>query len=115
MPREEYERLAARLKLSRSELFRQMIEAYKVRLDEEDFFRLSATHEPAGREARPLHRSNGGADRLRRPAFAPQWTTGRARSMMASQATPAGSVPNAAPWSPARRDAQNASATAGWP
>jgi Ribbon-helix-helix protein, copG family len=40
MPREEYERLAARLKLSRSELFRQMIEAYKVRLDEEDFFRL---------------------------------------------------------------------------
>jgi len=37
---EEYERLAARLKLSRSELFREMIEAYKVRLDEEDFFRL---------------------------------------------------------------------------
>ena len=36
----EYERLAARLKLNRSELFRQMVEAYKARLDEEEFFRL---------------------------------------------------------------------------
>ena len=37
---EEYERLASRLKLSRSELFRQMIEVYKTRLDEEELFRL---------------------------------------------------------------------------
>jgi hypothetical protein len=37
---EEYERLAQRQKKSKSELFRQMVENYKARLDEEEFFRL---------------------------------------------------------------------------
>jgi predicted DNA-binding protein len=39
---EEYERLAQRQKKSKSELFRQMVENYKARLDEEEFFRLQA-------------------------------------------------------------------------
>lgn len=39
---EEYERLAQRQKKSKSELFRQMVENYKSRLDEEEFFRLQA-------------------------------------------------------------------------
>jgi hypothetical protein len=37
---EEYDRLAQRQKKSKSELFRQMVEDYKARLDEEEFFRL---------------------------------------------------------------------------
>ncbi len=39
---EEYERLAQRQKKSKSELFRQMVENYKARVDEEEFFRLQA-------------------------------------------------------------------------
>lgn len=37
---EEYEQLAARQRLNKSELFRRMIEAYKDKLEEEEFFRL---------------------------------------------------------------------------
>jgi hypothetical protein len=37
---EEYEQLAARQQLSKSELFRQMVNAYKAKLEEEEFFRL---------------------------------------------------------------------------
>jgi len=37
---EEYEQLAERQKKTKSELFRQMVEAYKARLEEEEFFRL---------------------------------------------------------------------------
>ncbi|MBI2088214.1 MAG: ribbon-helix-helix protein, CopG family [Deltaproteobacteria bacterium] len=37
---EEYEQLAERQRKTKSELFRQMVEAYKARLDEEEFFRL---------------------------------------------------------------------------
>ena len=37
---EEYERLAARQRLNKSELFRQMLESYKDKLEEEEFFRL---------------------------------------------------------------------------
>lgn len=40
---------------------------------------------------------------------------GQARSMILANATSRGSVPNARPWSPAMRDAQNASATAASP
>ena len=39
---EEYDRLAQRQKKTKSELFRQMVENYKARLDEEEFFRLQA-------------------------------------------------------------------------
>ncbi|MEE9551376.1 MAG: ribbon-helix-helix domain-containing protein [Candidatus Binatia bacterium] len=37
---EEYEQLAERQRKSKSELFRQMVENFKVKLEEEDFFRL---------------------------------------------------------------------------
>ncbi len=37
---EEYERLAARQQLNKSELFRQMIETYKAKLAEEEFLSL---------------------------------------------------------------------------
>ena len=37
---EEYERLAARQQLNKSELFRQMVETYKAKLVEEEFLRL---------------------------------------------------------------------------
>jgi predicted DNA-binding protein len=37
---EEYEQLATRQRLNKSELFRRMIEAYKEKLEEEEFFRL---------------------------------------------------------------------------
>jgi metal-responsive CopG/Arc/MetJ family transcriptional regulator len=37
---EEYDRIAERQKKSKSELFRQMVENYKAKLDEEEFFRL---------------------------------------------------------------------------
>lgn len=37
---EEYEQLAERQRKTKSELFRQMVEAYKARLEEEEFFRL---------------------------------------------------------------------------
>jgi hypothetical protein len=37
---EEYDRLAQRQRKSKSELFRQMVESYKAKLDEEEFFRL---------------------------------------------------------------------------
>ncbi len=36
----EYEQLAERQKKSKSELFRQMVETYKGKLEEEEFFRL---------------------------------------------------------------------------
>lgn len=36
----EYEKLAARQKTTKSDLFRRMIETYKVQLDEEEFSRL---------------------------------------------------------------------------
>jgi predicted transcriptional regulator len=39
---EEYDRLAERQKKSKSELFRQMLENYKAKVDEEEFFRLQA-------------------------------------------------------------------------
>jgi metal-responsive CopG/Arc/MetJ family transcriptional regulator len=39
---EEYDRLAQREKKSKSELFRQMVESYKARLDEQEFFQLQA-------------------------------------------------------------------------
>ena len=39
---EEYDRLAQRQKKTKSELFRQMVENYKARLDEEELFRLQA-------------------------------------------------------------------------
>ncbi len=37
---EEYEQLAERQRKTKSELFRQMVEAYKSRLAEEEFFNL---------------------------------------------------------------------------
>lgn len=37
---EEYEQLAERQRKTKSELFRQMVEAYKARLEEEEFLRL---------------------------------------------------------------------------
>ncbi|MGH7821187.1 MAG: ribbon-helix-helix protein, CopG family [Candidatus Binatia bacterium] len=37
---DDYERLAARRRTSKSELFRQMVETYKAKLEEEEFFRL---------------------------------------------------------------------------
>jgi len=39
---EEYERLAKREGRSKSQLFREMIETYKARREEEAFFRLQA-------------------------------------------------------------------------
>jgi len=39
---DEYERLAARQRKSKSELFREMVEAYKAKLEEEAFLRLQA-------------------------------------------------------------------------
>ncbi|HLC42994.1 MAG TPA: ribbon-helix-helix protein, CopG family [Methylomirabilota bacterium] len=36
----EYEQLAARQRKTKSELFRQMVEAYKAKLEEEEFLRL---------------------------------------------------------------------------
>lgn len=39
---EEYERLAKREGRSKSELFREMIDAYKTKRDEEEFFRLQS-------------------------------------------------------------------------
>lgn len=38
----EYERLAKRQGRTKSELFRQMLEAYKAKLDEEEFFRVQS-------------------------------------------------------------------------
>jgi len=37
---DEYEQLAERQRKTKSELFRQMVENYKARLEEEEFFRL---------------------------------------------------------------------------
>lgn len=37
---EEYAQLAVRLGTSKSELFRQMVDTYKAKLDEEEFFHL---------------------------------------------------------------------------
>ena len=37
---QEYEQLAERQRKSKSELFRQMVEAYKAKLEEEEFLRL---------------------------------------------------------------------------
>jgi hypothetical protein len=39
----EYERLAELQRKSKSELFRQMIETYKVKLEKQEFFRLQST------------------------------------------------------------------------
>jgi hypothetical protein len=36
----EYDRLSARQGTTKSELFRRMVESYKARLDEEEFFKL---------------------------------------------------------------------------
>jgi metal-responsive CopG/Arc/MetJ family transcriptional regulator len=36
----EYEQLTAREKTSKSELFRRMVETYKAKLEEEEFFRV---------------------------------------------------------------------------
>ena len=36
----EYEQLASRQRKTKSELFRQMVEAYKAKLEEEEFLRL---------------------------------------------------------------------------
>jgi hypothetical protein len=36
----EYDRLSVRQGTTKSELFRKMVEAYKTRLDEEEFFKL---------------------------------------------------------------------------
>jgi len=36
----EYEQLTAREKTSKSELFRRMVESYKAKLEEEEFFQL---------------------------------------------------------------------------
>jgi len=38
----KYEQLAARQHMNKSELFRQMVETYKAKLDEEEFFRLQS-------------------------------------------------------------------------
>ena len=46
------------------------------------------------------------------PACVARWLTGVWRAMIASASTPGGSVPYCRPPSPARREAQNASATA---
>lgn len=37
---DEYEQLAERQRKTKSELFRQMVENYKAKLEEEEFFRL---------------------------------------------------------------------------
>jgi metal-responsive CopG/Arc/MetJ family transcriptional regulator len=39
---EEYDRLSERQRKSKSELFRQIVESYKAKVDEEEFFRLQA-------------------------------------------------------------------------
>lgn len=39
---EEYEQLAERQRKTKSELFRQMVEAYKARMEDEEFFRLQS-------------------------------------------------------------------------
>jgi metal-responsive CopG/Arc/MetJ family transcriptional regulator len=36
----EYEQITAREKTSKSELFRRMVESYKAKLEEEEFFQL---------------------------------------------------------------------------
>mgnify|MGYP003343983178 CR=1 FL=1 len=36
----EYNRLSVRQGMTKSELFKRMIETYKIRIDEEEFFRL---------------------------------------------------------------------------
>ena len=46
---EEYERLAQRAGRSKSELFREMVETYKAKREEEEFFRLQSR---MGRRAR---------------------------------------------------------------
>lgn len=47
---DEYEQLATRQRLNKSELFRRMIETYKEKLEEEAFFRLQ--RKMAGRARR---------------------------------------------------------------
>jgi predicted DNA-binding protein len=47
---EEYEQLAKRRGRTKSALFREMIQAYKAKLDEEEFFRLQARIARAARE-----------------------------------------------------------------
>jgi ribose 1,5-bisphosphokinase PhnN len=54
---EAYERLATRQRTSKSELFRRMVEAYKAKLDEEDFFRLQR------KMARRMRRKGGLTER----------------------------------------------------
>ena len=48
---EDYERRAARQRKSKSELFRDMVEAYKAKLDEDELLRLQAR---MSRKARKL-------------------------------------------------------------
>ena len=47
----EYERLAARQRKSKSELFREMVETYKAKLDEDELLRLQTR---MSRKARKL-------------------------------------------------------------
>lgn len=50
----EYERLAARQKTTKSELFRRMVETYKDRLAEEEFFALQRKMARRARRRGPL-------------------------------------------------------------
>lgn len=51
---EDYERLAARQKTSKSELFRRMVETYKAKLQEDEFFRLQRKMARRARQKGPL-------------------------------------------------------------
>lgn len=50
----EYERLAARQRMSKSELFRRMVEAYQARLDQEEFLTLQRRMSDRARQHRRL-------------------------------------------------------------
>jgi predicted DNA-binding protein len=49
---EEYEQLAERQRKTKSELFRQMVEAYKAKLEDEEFYRLQKKMARRAREKR---------------------------------------------------------------
>jgi len=48
----EYEQLTARQRTSKSELFRRMVETYKIKLAEEEFFRLQKKMSAQARKMR---------------------------------------------------------------
>ena len=50
----EYEQLTARQKTTKSELFRRMVESYKDRLAEDEFFALQRKMARRGRRRGPL-------------------------------------------------------------